>query len=68
MLNVKLRLFVLIAKQPAFHQLRSVEQLGYITALLQRNDCGIRGLQFIIQSAMKGPGHIDLRVEEFLEF
>ncbi|XP_062000047.1 insulin-degrading enzyme-like 1, peroxisomal isoform X6 [Rosa rugosa] len=73
MLNVKLRLFVLIAKQPAFHQLRSVEQLGYLTApsschlLLQRNDCGIRGLQFIIQSAVKGPGHIDLRVEEFLK-
>ncbi|PRQ44705.1 putative insulysin [Rosa chinensis] len=67
MLNVKLQLLVLIAKQPAFHQLRSVEQLGYVTALLQRNDCGIRGLQFIIQSTVKGPGHIDLRVEEFLK-
>lgn len=31
--NVKLQLFVLIAKQPAFDQLRSVEQLGYITSL-----------------------------------
>lgn len=38
MLNVKLHLFALIAKQPAFHQLRSVEQLGYITALLQRHE------------------------------
>ena len=35
-LNVKLQLFALIAKQAAFHQLRSVEQLGYITALVQR--------------------------------
>lgn len=35
-LNVKLQLFALIAKQPAFHQLRSVEQLGYITVLMQR--------------------------------
>ncbi|KAK9921921.1 hypothetical protein M0R45_030414 [Rubus argutus] len=67
MLNVKLQLFTLIAKQPAFHQLRSVEQLGYITVLLQRNDSGIRGVQFIIQSTVKGPGHIDLRVEEFLK-
>ncbi|KAK9921953.1 hypothetical protein M0R45_030445 [Rubus argutus] len=67
MLNVKLELFTLIAKQPAFHQLSSVEQLGYITVLLQRNYCGIHGVQFIIQSTVKGPGHIDLRVEEFLK-
>ncbi|KAK9987478.1 hypothetical protein SO802_032429 [Lithocarpus litseifolius] len=52
-LNVKLQLFALIAKQPAFHQLRSVEQLGYITVLMRRNDSGIRGVQFIIQSTVK---------------
>ena len=34
--NVKLQLFALIAKQQAFHQLRSVEQLGYITELMLR--------------------------------
>ncbi|GKV32541.1 hypothetical protein SLEP1_g41137 [Rubroshorea leprosula] len=67
MLNVKLQLFALIAKQPTFHQLRSVEQLGYITVLRQRNDWGIRGLQFIIQSTVKGPEHIDLRVQAFLQ-
>ncbi|KAL5540423.1 hypothetical protein UlMin_044939 [Ulmus minor] len=67
MLNVKLQLFALIAKQPAFHQLRSVEQLGYITVLMQRNDFGIRGVQVIIQSTVKGPGQIDLRVEAFLK-
>ncbi|KAI7990111.1 Insulin-degrading enzyme-like 1, peroxisomal [Camellia lanceoleosa] len=66
-MNVKLQLFALIAKQPAFHQLRSIEQLGYITVLMQRNDSGIRGLQFIIQSTIKGPRQIDLRVEAFLE-
>ncbi|KAL3755300.1 hypothetical protein ACJRO7_002363 [Eucalyptus globulus] len=66
-MNIKLQLFALIAKQAAFHQLRSVEQLGYITMLKQRNDYGIHGLQFIIQSTVKGPGAIDLRVEEFLK-
>ncbi|KAL3637238.1 Insulin-degrading enzyme-like 1, peroxisomal [Castilleja foliolosa] len=66
-LNVKLQLFAMIAKQPAFHQLRSVEQLGYITVLMQRNDSGVRGVQFIIQSNAKGPGQIDLRVESFLK-
>ncbi|KAJ9181087.1 hypothetical protein P3X46_009254 [Hevea brasiliensis] len=67
MLNVKLQLFAFIAKQPAFHQLRSVEQLGYITVLMGRNDSGIRGVQFIIQSTVKGPRHVDLRVEAFLK-
>ncbi|XP_073016087.1 insulin-degrading enzyme-like 1, peroxisomal [Primulina eburnea] len=66
-LNAQLQLFALTAKQPAFHQLRSIEQLGYITVLMQRNDSGVRGLQFIIQSTVKGPGQIDLRVELFLK-
>ncbi|XP_027173637.1 insulin-degrading enzyme-like 1, peroxisomal [Coffea eugenioides] len=66
-LNVKLQLFCLIAKQPAFHQLRSVEQLGYITVLMQRDDLGVRGVQFIIQSTVKGPKHINSRVEAFLK-
>ncbi|XP_027350190.1 insulin-degrading enzyme-like 1, peroxisomal isoform X3 [Abrus precatorius] len=66
-LNVKLQLFALVAKQPTFHQLRSVEQLGYITVLMQRNNCGIRGLQFIIQSTVKSPGYIEQRVETFLK-
>lgn len=66
-LNVKLQLFALVAKQPTFHQLRSVEQLGYITVLMQRNDSGIRGLQFIIQSTVKSPGNIEQRVMAFLQ-
>nr|XP_009388449.1 PREDICTED: insulin-degrading enzyme-like 1, peroxisomal isoform X2 [Musa acuminata subsp. malaccensis] len=66
-LNVKLQLFALIAKQAAFHQLRSVEQLGYITALVQRNDSGVRGVQIIIQSTIKDPAYLDARVIAFLE-
>ncbi|XP_057998881.1 insulin-degrading enzyme-like 1, peroxisomal [Hevea brasiliensis] len=67
MLNVKLQLFTLIAKQAAFHQLRTVEQLGYITYLTRRNDYGIHGVQFVVQSTVKDPGYIDLRVEAFLK-
>ncbi|KAG0474050.1 hypothetical protein HPP92_015907 [Vanilla planifolia] len=66
-LNAKLLLFALIAKQPTFHQLRSVEQLGYITVLVQRNDSGVLGLQFIIQSTAKDPSQLDARVEAFLK-
>ncbi|CAN6454673.1 unnamed protein product [Victoria cruziana] len=66
-LNTKLQLFVLVAKQPAFHQLRTLEQLGYIAILMHRNDSGIRGLQFIVQSTVKDPGQLDERVEAFLK-
>ncbi|KAG2646269.1 hypothetical protein PVAP13_2KG499300 [Panicum virgatum] len=65
--NVLLHLLALIGKQPAFHQLRSVEQLGYIALLRQRNDSGVRGLQFIIQSTVKDPANLDARVENFLK-
>ncbi|KAL0724770.1 hypothetical protein Bca4012_039369 [Brassica carinata] len=66
-MNVKLQLFCLIAKQATFHQLRTVEQLGYITSLSRRNHSGVYGVQFIIQSSAKGPGHIDSRVESLLK-
>ncbi|CAH9102787.1 unnamed protein product, partial [Cuscuta europaea] len=65
-LNVKLQLFELIAKQPAFDQLRSVEQLGYITSLSRRYDSGVCGLQFIVQSSVKDPSYVESRVTEFL--
>ncbi|XP_042422587.1 insulin-degrading enzyme-like 1, peroxisomal isoform X1 [Zingiber officinale] len=66
-LNVRLQLFALIAKQAAFHQLRTVEQLGYITVLTQRNDSGTRGVQIIIQSSIKDPPYLEARVDAFLE-
>ncbi|XP_042422583.1 insulin-degrading enzyme-like 1, peroxisomal isoform X3 [Zingiber officinale] len=66
-LNVRLQLFALIAKQAAFHQLRTVEQLGYITMLTQRNDSGTRGVQIIIQSSVKDPLYLEARVDAFLE-
>ncbi|VVB05993.1 unnamed protein product [Arabis nemorensis] len=66
-MNSKLQLFRLIAKQATFHQLRTVEQLGYITSLTCRNYSGVKGVMFIIQSSVKGPGHIDSRVESLLK-
>nr|GMD39795.1 insulin-degrading enzyme-like 1, peroxisomal [Ipomoea batatas] len=66
-LNVRLQLFELIAKQPAFDQLRSVEQLGYITSLSRMYDSGVRGLQFVIQSSVKDPKYVESRVRAFLD-
>ncbi|XP_020092162.1 insulin-degrading enzyme-like 1, peroxisomal isoform X2 [Ananas comosus] len=65
-LNVRLHLFSFVASQPAFHQLRTVEQLGYIVYLSTRNDYGVRGLEFVIQSTLKDPRHLDTRVDAFL--
>ncbi|KAL6657759.1 hypothetical protein ACP70R_005539 [Stipagrostis hirtigluma subsp. patula] len=65
--NVRLQLLAVVGKQPAFHQLRSVEQLGYIALLRQRNDSGVRGLQFIIQSTVKDSANLDARVQAFLK-
>ncbi|EOY09245.1 Insulinase (Peptidase family M16) family protein [Theobroma cacao] len=66
-LNVKLQLFCLIAKEPAYHQLCSIEQLGYINNFYGRYDFGIHGVEFLIQSTMKSPRDIDLSIEAFLE-
>lgn len=66
LLNVLLELFILSAKQEVFYQLRSVQQLGYIVVLANRDDYGVRGAQFVIQSAVKDPKDTDARVEEFL--
>ncbi|KAF3773837.1 Zinc-metallopeptidase [Nymphaea thermarum] len=66
-LHTKPELIVLVAKQPVFHQPRTVVQLGYIVILMQRNHSGIQGLQFIIQSTVKDPGRLDERPEAFLE-
>ena len=42
-------------------------QLGYIVELATRNDSGIRGAKFIIQSTIKDPAQLDLRMEAFLK-
>ncbi|KAL3533780.1 hypothetical protein ACH5RR_007301 [Cinchona calisaya] len=66
-MNVMLQLFALVAKQPAFHQLRTVEQLGYITSLGLWQFAGVYGVQFVVQSTAKGPRHLDSRIKAFLE-
>ncbi|KAG0627873.1 hypothetical protein M758_2G234700 [Ceratodon purpureus] len=66
-MNVLLELFVLAAKREVFHQLRTVEQLGYVVFLMSKNDYGVRGTHFIIQSTAKDPRGLEERVEVFLE-
>ncbi|KRX21021.1 Insulin-degrading enzyme, partial [Trichinella nelsoni] len=64
-LNMLLELLVQILNEPCFHQLRTVEQLGYIVfgGLRRANDT--QGLHIIVQSE-QSPAYLDERIEAFL--
>ncbi|KRY88368.1 Insulin-degrading enzyme [Trichinella pseudospiralis] len=64
-LNMLLELLVQILNEPCFHQLRTVEQLGYIVfgGLRRANDT--QALHIIVQSE-KSPAYLDERIEAFL--
>ncbi|KRZ92119.1 Insulin-degrading enzyme, partial [Trichinella sp. T8] len=64
-LNMLLELLVQILNEPCFHQLRTVEQLGYIVfgGLRRANDT--QGLHIIVQSE-ESPAYLDERIEAFL--
>ena len=57
-----------LVKEPAFNELRTNEQLGYIvhTSIKTSGD-NIKGLLFLIQSDVRDPNYLDERVEAFLE-
>ncbi|VDO57026.1 unnamed protein product [Haemonchus placei] len=56
-----------LLREPAFNQLRTVEQLGYIVAAGSRlNTAGVLGLQFIVQGP-KSPDYVFDRIEAFIE-
>lgn len=56
-----------LIKEPAFNQLRTEEQLGYIvhTSIKTSGD-NIKGLLFLIQSDSFDPIHVEGRVEDFI--
>ena len=57
-----------LAKEPCFDELRTKQQLGYMvfSGLLTSGDEHVLSLRFIVQSEVRGPGHLDGRVEAFL--
>ena len=56
-----------LIKEPAFNELRTNEQLGYIVhAGIKTSGDDIKGLLFLIQSDGYNPIHLDERVEAFL--
>ncbi|KAK7686016.1 hypothetical protein QCA50_010827 [Cerrena zonata] len=64
-LRAVLSLIVHMIREPAFTQLRTVEQLGYIVASAVWSSSGSMGLGIKIQS-LRSPAYLEHRVEEFL--
>jgi len=66
--NALLALVHHLIKEPAFNELRTEEQLGYLvhTSISTSGD-DIKGLLVMIQSDAFDPLHLDKRVEAFLE-
>ncbi|XP_065350636.1 insulin-degrading enzyme-like [Cloeon dipterum] len=63
--NILLELFVQIASEPCYNELRTKEQLGYIVELtLSYNGTG-QGVRILVQSD-KHPIYVDHKIEEFL--
>ena len=49
--------------KPAYHQLRTVEQLGYIVFSGVRHDLGVVGFRVLVQSSEKDAAELDARIE-----
>ena len=68
-MDIRLRgtllLFSQIFHEPAFDQLRTKEQLGYIVFSGVRKQCGVMGYRVIVQSE-KAPAFLEFRIENFL--
>ncbi|VDM13167.1 unnamed protein product [Wuchereria bancrofti] len=63
--NVLLELIVQLAAEPAFNQLRTTEQLGYIVHTGARRSNGVQGIELLIQG-QHIPEFMVERIENFL--
>lgn len=64
--DMKLELLGEILKKPAFHDLRTIQQLGYIVFEgIGETDC-VRGLYVIVQSTVANPDDLLNRIDKFL--
>lgn len=66
--NAVLALLHHLLKEPAFNELRTNEQLGYIVhTSVKTNGDNVKGILFLIQSDSFDPIHMDGRIEAFIE-
>ncbi|PSC73920.1 Zinc-peroxisomal [Micractinium conductrix] len=65
-LNALAELVTQIGKRDAFHQLRTVEQLGYMTFCTAYWTLTVRSILFIIQSNAHTAAYLESRIDNFL--
>lgn len=65
--DATLELLSKILKKPAFHELRTVQQLGYIVFEGLSNSHGKKGLFLIVQSTIADPDVLLDRIDSFLK-
>lgn len=66
LLNALLNVTVTLLREPAFTQLRTKEQLGYIVFTAAKSQHAVDGARVIIQSSAAPPDVLDERIEAFL--
>jgi insulysin len=66
-LRAQLQLFSQIAREPTFDQLRTKEQLGYITMSGITEQPGSMHFRVLVQSEKK-PDYLETRIEAFLDW
>lgn len=64
-LRARLQLFDQIVHEPAFDQLRTKEQLGYIVQTSISSRIGVLGWKVLVQSE-RDPVHVESRIDAFL--
>ncbi len=65
-LRATLQLFAQIAHEPAFDQLRTKQQLGYIVSTQATQSTGAMGFRVLVQSE-RDPVYVETRIEAFLD-
>jgi len=66
--NACLSIFSHLVQEPAFNQLRTEEQLGYIVHTgVKTSGEKVKSLMMLVQSESFDPHHIDQRIEAFLQ-
>lgn len=64
--DVKLELLAEILNKPAFHELRTVQQLGYMVFEGVSEQEGVRGIHVMVQSTIADPDELLKRIDTFL--
>lgn len=64
--DVQLDLIANILNKPAFHELRTVQQLGYMVFEGVSSSYGVRGIYVIVQSTVADPDELCKRIDQFL--